>query len=165
MDHCRLIYRSTCTDKFMPNEALRELVGRSSEHNRPAGITGLLVLTGDRFLQVLEGPEDAVNDLYARIIPDKRHHDLRLICYEPIGDRYFDDWSMSLVDLYDQPKPVREFLARKYRAQEDAVQIPARLHEVYALLLDARAICLGRPWETSFEAGSGDAQPSRAESE
>ena len=147
MNKCRLIYRSFCTDKLMSNEALRELIEQSARNNRAAGITGMLILSGDQFLQVLEGPDVAVNALYCKIIQDERHHDARLISYGPAEESYFDDWGMSLVDLYDLPKPVREILARKYRSKNGAVQIPERLHEVYAFLLDAKFICLGRPWD------------------
>jgi hypothetical protein len=147
MSHCRLIYQSTSSAKVIDNADLRELVQTSAAHNGAAGIAGLLLLSGNQFLQVLEGPADAVNPLFGRIVRDKRHRDLRLLSFEQIGPTYFDDWSMRLVDLFDLPKAPREFLARKYRSREGAVQIPERLHEVYALLLDARHICLSRPWE------------------
>jgi hypothetical protein len=147
MTHCRLIYQSTCSDKLIDNAELRELVQKSAEHNRAAAITGLLLLSGDQFLQVLEGPADAVNRLFGRIIRDRRHRDVRLLSFEQIGPTYFDDWSMHLVDLFDLSKAPRDLLARKYRSREGAVQIPERLHEVYGLLLDARHICLSRPWE------------------
>ncbi len=147
MTQCRLIYQSTCSERLIDNADLRELVQKSAEHNRTAGITGLLMLSGDQFLQVLEGPADAVNRLFGRIIRDRRHRDVRLLSFEQIGPTYFEDWSMHLVDLFDLPKAPRELLARKYRSREGAVQIPERLHEVYGLLLDARHICLSRPWE------------------
>jgi hypothetical protein len=149
MTQCRLIYQSICADKLIDNADLRELVQKSAEHNRAAGITGLLLLSGDRFLQVLEGPADTVNRLFGRIVRDKRHRDVRLLSFEQIGPVYFDDWSMHLVDLFDLPKAPRELLALKYQSQEGAVQIPERLHEVYGLLLDARHICLSRPWEAA----------------
>lgn len=147
MTDCRLIYRSTSSDKVIDNADLRALVRKSAEHNGAAGITGLLLLSGDSFLQVLEGPEQAVNRLFGRIVRDKRHRDVRLLSFEQIGPTYFDHWSMHLVDLFDLPKAPRELLARKYRSREGAVEIPERLHEVYALLLDARHLCLSRPWE------------------
>jgi len=155
MDKCRLIYRSACSDSFMPNEDLRKLVQQSAENNRAAGITGLLILSGDHFLQALEGPADAVNDLFARIVRDQRHYDIRLISYEQIGPTYFDDWDMHLVDLFDLSKHPRQYLAEKYRIKDGTVQIPERMHEVYALLLDAKAICTGRPWDQDqSDAGS-----------
>ncbi|TVQ94217.1 MAG: BLUF domain-containing protein [Chromatiaceae bacterium] len=150
---CRLIYRSICSASFLPNEDLRQLVSRSAEHNRAAGIAGLLLLSGDRFLQVLEGPAAPVNRLFGRIMRDPRHHDIEIIAYEQIGPSYFDDWAMHLVDLFDLSRYPRDYLARKYRVENGVVQIPERLHEVYGLLLDARALCTGRPWEEELIAG------------
>lgn len=147
MATCRLIYRSICSNAFLPNEDLRELVRRSAENNRAAGITGLLLLSGDRFLQVLEGPSDAVNRLFGRIIRDPRHHDIELIAFEQTGATYFDDWGMHLVDLFDLSSHPRQYLTRKYRVENGVVQIPERLHEVYGLLLDAKFMCTGRPWD------------------
>lgn len=150
MGNCRLIYRSTCAASFMPNEDLRELVARSAENNRSAGITGLLMLSGSQFLQVLEGPSHAVNRLFNRIIRDPRHQDVQLVSFEQIGPTYFDDWSMHLVDLFDLSRHPRDLLSGKYQTSNGVVQIPARLHEVYALLLDARSICRNRPWEETL---------------
>jgi hypothetical protein len=156
MANCRLIYRSTCSSSFLPNEDLRALVQGSAEHNRREGITGLLLLSGNRFLQVLEGPSLPVNRLFGRISRDKRHRDVELISFEQIGPTYFDDWNMYLVDLFDLSKEPRELLARKYTAANGIVEIPERLHEVYGLLLDARAICRGRPWDECLSARGRD---------
>lgn len=136
----------------MSNEELRDLVRQSAENNRARGITGLLLLSGGDFLQVLEGPSDAVNKLFNRIVRDPRHHDVSLIAFEQIGPFYFDEWDMHLVDLFDLPKLPRELLASKYSVKDGAVVIPERLHEVYGLLLDARTICRGRPWEEADRA-------------
>jgi hypothetical protein len=156
MANCRLIYRSICSSSFLPNEDLRALVERSADNNRGEGITGLLLLSGERFLQVLEGPSPAVNCLFGRIMRDTRHHDVELISFEQIGPTYFDEWNMYLVDLFDLSKQPRELLARKYTGANGIIEIPERLHEVYALLLDARAICRGRPWEECLSTGGGD---------
>jgi hypothetical protein len=147
MGDCRLIYRSTCSASFLPNEDLRELVHKSAENNAALGITGLLLLSGDQFLQVLEGPARAVNQLFNRIIRDDRHHDVELIAFEQIGPKYFDDWCMHLVDLFDLSRQPRDLLAEKYGAANGVIRIPERLHEIFGLLLDARAICRNQPWE------------------
>jgi hypothetical protein len=147
MGNCRLIYRSRCIDPAISNAELRALVRESADNNRAAGITGMLLLAGAQFLQVLEGPCNAVNRLFMRIVKDSRHEEIELITFEEIGPRYFDDWSMSLVDLFDLPAYPRRQLAAKYPTENGIVQLPERLHEVYALLLDARHLCVGRPWE------------------
>ncbi len=147
MADCRLIYRSTCSASFLPNEDLKALVQQSAENNRRDQITGLLLLSGDQFLQVLEGPSPEVNRLFRRLCRDERHHDIELIAFEQIGPRYFSDWCMHLVDLFDLSRQPRDLLAQKYGAENGVIEIPERLHEIFALLLDARAICRNQPWE------------------
>ncbi len=147
MGDCRLIYRSTCCASFLPNADLRALVHNAAEHNAQHSITGLLLLSGDQFLQVLEGPAKPVNQLFNRIIRDARHHSVELIAFEQIGPRYFDDWCMHLVDLFDLSRQPRDLLAEKYGAANGVIRIPERLHEIFGLLLDARAICRNQPWE------------------
>lgn len=130
----------------MSNEDLRQLVKRAVENNQGDGISGVLVLAGTRFLQVLEGPADRVNALFQKICHDDRHHTIELITFEPAVESYFEDWHMRLVDLYDLPMEQRSLFMKKYRHDDGIVRIPDRLNEVFALLLDAKAICLNQPW-------------------
>lgn len=75
--------------------------------NREHGIGGVLCQGQGLYLQVLEGERDAVNRLYARIIVDRRHHDLVLLQLEEIGARRFAGWSMALVDLSERDAMVQ----------------------------------------------------------
>ena len=54
-------------------------------------------------MQVLEGEEEAVNRLYLGITADPRQQDVRLIQYEQIDHRQFDDWAMALAKLPEVP--------------------------------------------------------------
>lgn len=146
MNQCRLIYKSTSTEEVMSNEDLLQLVKKAVENNQREGISGMLLLSGTRFLQVLEGPGSSVNALFQRISHDDRHHTIELICFEPAADTYFEDWNMRLVDLYDLPMEQRSLFMKKYQHDDGIVRIPDRLNEVIALLLDAKAICLNQPW-------------------
>lgn len=146
MENCRLIYKSRASTDVVSNKAISSLVEQSAQANKERQITGLLLLSGDQYLQVLEGPCHNVNRLYGTISRDKRHRDIELITFEPMESRYFDDWGMRLVDLYELTKYPREFLAAKYQDRDGVILIPDRLHEVYSLLLDARALCLTTPW-------------------
>lgn len=146
MPDCRLIYKSIAKDATLDNEALAAIEQTAINHNGRNKITGLLVLSGNQFLQVLEGESSKVNELYSRIVTDPRHEKVELISFEPIAERYFDAWAMRLVDLYDLPRQPREFLMKKYAFEHDAVLIPTQLNLVYSLLLDARTFCLSEPW-------------------
>ncbi len=84
---------STTTDE----QVVDGIVMPSMRKNRELGITGCLWFGKTRFVQILEGEREAIDDLYAKIERDDRHHDVRLIHYGPIESRAFDRWSMRLI--------------------------------------------------------------------
>lgn len=55
----------------------------------------MLLYSDGRFVQALEGPEDAVRALYARIQRDPRHARVLTVRAGPGPRRYFADWSMG----------------------------------------------------------------------
>ncbi|MGA9581905.1 MAG: BLUF domain-containing protein [Allosphingosinicella sp.] len=61
------------------------------------GITGLLLFDGSRFLQIVEGAEDAVDNLVERLRGDSRHSAFELRDERYVDRRSFPDWSMELV--------------------------------------------------------------------
>lgn len=101
----QLIYASTARLPF-DREALQALLRQSRERNARCGVTGMLLHEDGNFLQVLEGPEHAVLETFARISRDPRHHHAVRIIQEPVAQRSFSDWSMAFAD------PGREALAR-----------------------------------------------------
>jgi len=108
----RLVYASLkspeCNLAGMP-----ELLKRARAFNHSEGITGILCFSRDRFLQCLEGPPEAVNALYARILRDPRHCDVMLLDYREIMDRSFGTWSMGyLFELERDDQVLRDFFAR-----------------------------------------------------
>ena len=83
------------------------ILATARRHNREHGITGVLGQGQGLYLQVLEGERDAVHRLYARIVVDRRHHDVVMLQLEEIGARRFAAWSMALVELSDQEPMVQ----------------------------------------------------------
>lgn len=63
-------------------------------HNPMHDITGALICRADIYLQMLEGPEEALDTLYGHIKKDDRHVEPRLIIHEPAEDRLFAAWAM-----------------------------------------------------------------------
>jgi hypothetical protein len=61
------------------------------------GITGLLVFDGTRFLQIVEGSEEAVDSLLERLRSDERHSAVEVRDERFVETRSFPDWSMELV--------------------------------------------------------------------
>lgn len=73
------------------------ILEQSHRNNPPLGVTGLLCVFDDVFVQVLEGGRDAVCDLFNTIARDERHHNVRILSYEEIAERRFPQWHMGQV--------------------------------------------------------------------
>jgi hypothetical protein len=154
----RLIYKSRATEEVVSNRTLRDIEEQASAANAEKGITGLLVLTGNIFLQVLEGSSRDVTALFGNINADKRHHDVELVTFQPIGVRCFDEWSMRTVDLYDLPGDRRALMLAKYGGKDGVIAIPDDEYLVHAFLLDAKFVCSSTPWKLTE--GSDESAPS-----
>ncbi len=64
--------------------------------NAALGITGFLVCARTWFAQVIEGPVDAIEQLYGVISGDLRHRDLQLVEHVVAQRRLFPDWHMAI---------------------------------------------------------------------
>lgn len=94
----RLIYRSQSRiDADARVEELGEIFTASRRGNQARGITGALVISGDAFVQVLEGGEALVRELYAKIGQDPRHEQLSVLDEQPDAERVFGRWAMARV--------------------------------------------------------------------
>ena len=73
---------------------LAGILSAARRNNPRDGITGALICRHDVYLQLIEGPADAIDALYARICADDRHTDVRLLLSEDMGERIFPAWAM-----------------------------------------------------------------------
>jgi hypothetical protein len=73
---------------------LYDILIKSRANNKRDGLTGALICRADLYLQLLEGPEDAVNAAFARISSDDRHADIALLVRGAIDQRRFPAWAM-----------------------------------------------------------------------
>jgi hypothetical protein len=80
------------------DEQVQDILKSAQRNNPAAGITGVLVRGGGLFMQVLEGPEQAVLRQYVKILDDRRHSDCRIIHISPANDRIFEKWSMGVIN-------------------------------------------------------------------
>ena len=99
----QLVYISTARAPITA-EMLEQILVASRRNNAAKGVTGLLVAGARRFLQALEGPEQAVLDTYAGIRHDPRHHALVLLTGRSTDVRSFGDWSMAFEQADDAPE-------------------------------------------------------------
>ena len=82
------------------SEADIEAIGvQSRANNERLGLTGFLMASGGLFYQVLEGPAEAIDEVYAKIQADGRHTDLLMLSSEDGVQRLYPDWSMEIINL------------------------------------------------------------------
>lgn len=93
-----LLYASSATEP-LSQQQMTQLLACSREANAKLKITGMLLYKGGNFMQVLEGPEDRVLHLYARIVEDRRHHSVITLLQEKVAKREFPQWSMGFDNL------------------------------------------------------------------
>ena len=108
----RLIYASTAQDGVDLNEFKRILL-QAQTNNHRRDLTGMLAFNSKIFLQALEGARDQVNDLYARLIRDPRHHTVTMLGYKEIEERHWSNWSMG----FAAPNADNRALFLKYSQQ------------------------------------------------
>ena len=79
----------------------QSILQQSHAYNGQHGITGVLLQGQGIYLQALEGEQDAVNRLYARIAADPRHDRVEMVHCENIEQRRYGNWSMAHAELSD----------------------------------------------------------------
>ncbi len=94
-----LIYRSR---PFGYDEStLDTILVTARSLNARDDITGALICRDDLFLQLLEGPEHAVEAAFGRIARDDRHIEIERLLVGTVDDRRFPDWTMKHDPLRD----------------------------------------------------------------
>lgn len=99
----RLVYLSRPVNRFT-DEDFDDIESKSVEANSARDVTGLLIVNEERVLQILEGREDAVRELYSKIEADPRHSIIKLL--DPVEDdvRYLLTWNMVVRRLTGIPE-------------------------------------------------------------
>ena len=64
-------------------------------NNKLSNVTGLLVFVDGMFLQVLEGEESTVKNIFETIKNDKRHSHINIWFESNVKDRAFPNWEMA----------------------------------------------------------------------
>lgn len=84
------------------NKEIENILESSRRNNYNKNITGVLLYSDKKFLQVLEGERKQVNELYDFIKTDSRHRNAVLISLSPIMERTFPSWQMGAKKLDDK---------------------------------------------------------------
>jgi hypothetical protein len=116
----QLIYASKATRLFAEVD-LRILLSSSRKRNEAEGITGILVYADGSFLQVLEGPKEAVLETFERITRDTRHKRVIRLARRDTEDRSFPGWSMAFRLAQSKEVPGLQDLAKLSQPEQETV--------------------------------------------
>ncbi len=93
-----LIYGSNASSHLTETDLI-DILNECRKNNKTVDVTGMLLYHDRNFIQVLEGEEDIVTELYQKISKDPRHENLLTYVKQPIDHRQFGDWEMGFVDI------------------------------------------------------------------
>jgi hypothetical protein len=96
-----IIYLSWAVAPFT-NAQLQGLLTRARRRNTELAITGILLYGNERFMQVLEGEEAALQEVYAQIRQDPRHYNILTFANKPVAQRAFKEWAMAFQPVTSQ---------------------------------------------------------------
>ena len=94
----RVMYLSQATQRLSQQE-IYKLCSTAASRNTRTGITGVLVCVAGCFMQVIEGPKQAIDELMGRLSKDKRHHQITVVVDEGITQRAFAEWNMGCFSI------------------------------------------------------------------
>lgn len=104
----QVIYSSAAVAPFSDSELTQMLAGARLNNGR-LGVSGMLLYHEGSFLQVLEGEEQVLADLYTRIGKDKRHHRVVALLRRTVEARHFDEWQMGFASMKALPQSIPGF--------------------------------------------------------
>lgn len=115
-DLYEVIYLSTRRDGLTDQVVVDDIVLPSGIKNRRLDITGCLWFSNERFLQILEGPREAVEQVYDAIKADDRHYAIATVSTTPVTHRSFSRWGMRALrgDEQNQIDQLIEYHAPNY---------------------------------------------------
>jgi hypothetical protein len=120
-----VIYVSNAAPSLSDDD-IREIVESSYRRNVLRNITGIMLYSRRRFLQVLEGEESVVEHTLARSLEDARHHGIQILAKSAIAERIFIGWSIGIRDLHAPDAPTWPGYVSFFAQGFDAESITAR---------------------------------------
>ncbi len=72
-----------------------KILASCKKNNPPLNITGILLYSETKFIQLVEGEAKVIMGLYDKIKADDRHSNTMMIAYSPIKEKSFPSWHMG----------------------------------------------------------------------
>ena len=109
----QVIYVSEISDTS--SDSLTNIYDISQKNNSKSGISGCLLIGSNSYLQLLEGPDSAVENLYSKIQMDSRHKKVKKLFEQNIEEKLFSSWSMKFAPFNNVEWDNKEFDLGKFQ--------------------------------------------------
>ncbi|NNE31742.1 MAG: BLUF domain-containing protein [Winogradskyella sp.] len=100
-----VIYQSKADEKFSSKE-IELMLMKAKRKNKRLRVTGCIVYANDKFIQLIQGPKDAIIDLYSAIKADKRHFSVTTLLEGGSQEKLWKDWSMAMLNFSGSSKQI-----------------------------------------------------------
>ena len=127
----QLIYSSTLVNDTQ--DVMANILQTSRRANKSRNISGMLLCAKGNVLQVLEGEDDTVSELYGSIELDKRHNNIFLLSKTQVTGRQFASWDMGFKRLSETEISKLPIAAEVFNA--DKIEIAKRVAPGAALTM------------------------------
>ena len=109
----QVIYVSEKSDTS--SDSLTNIYDISQKNNLESGISGCLLIGSNSYLQLLEGPDSAVESLYLKIKDDSRHKKVKKLFEQHVEKKLFSSWSMKFAPFNNVEWNNKEFDAGNFQ--------------------------------------------------
>ncbi len=99
MHHIMYISKATV---IVQEEELKEMLTQWRRNNQRDDITGMLLYSGDHYVQLIEGPAENLKKLFSKISQDYHHTNIIKLADGKITHRLFPDWTMGFQGVAEE---------------------------------------------------------------
>lgn len=123
----QLVYASVSTPRVTSALQMSDILAVARQRNSRDGVTGALTAADGRFIQIIEGPTLALDDLMTRLDADSRHRAIEVLDRRAVPGRAFAGWDMVSPRLvFDETVALGELLGRADATLDDYIAVFTR---------------------------------------
>lgn len=129
-----LVYTSEAR-RSMSEKDLEQLLIQSQRNNTKYGVTGLLLYSDMKFIQVIEGEKQDILNLYDNIKLDIRHNNVSVLVQGNIKKRRYPEWSMYYKTMMPEEVLVRIGFRDPHKYfEENPITDESHVYEIFMKL-------------------------------
>ncbi len=108
--------KANCTE-----EEINKILEACKRNNPDLGVTGILLYSSDKFIQLVEGKNKSIMELYDKIKGDPRHENCVMVSLSPINERSFPSWHMGSKKIKEKVMDYDTDISMEHKKTFDAI--------------------------------------------